>query len=191
MQGRKYQLTVLFSVVLLVSLGCNPATQLPHNQNTPSVQDTPTSYVPQLLPTSQNTPSVQDTLTPTPTSFGPSLHDLSYKAVGEGISYSGTICDLQKPFTLISKSPYNDFTVQFTPSSTEAGSFTIKGSMVGGVGTTYIDGSGHYTVTSLGGRATQLILNVDNASAVNTAMGGGTGGGFQILIDLAEIEKCN
>ncbi len=186
---QKHEITILFSVVLLIGLGCNPTLQLPKSQSTPTLTPqaaltlTPTSYVPHPLP--------EDTQTPTPTS---TPHGLSYKAVGEGISYSGTICDLEKPFTLISKSQYNDFTVQFTPSSTEAGSFTIKGSLfggAGGAGTTYIDGSGHYTVTSGGGKATQLILNVDNASAVNTAMGGGTGGGFQILIDLAEIKKCN
>ncbi len=185
---KEFVRAVLFCLLLLVSVGCGAPpsglltpTPTPGPAGTPTA--TPTKFVPGPLPGETQTP------TPTATPAGE-----SYKAVyQEAVGYSGTICDLGKPFTLVSQSAINDITVKFTPTGSEAGAFTLKGSLfggAGGVGVTNIDATGEYTVTRAGGKATQLVLNVLQASGKNTVLGGGTDSGFQIFIDLAEIEKC-
>jgi hypothetical protein len=82
----------------------------------------------------------------------------SYQASGqqEEMTYSGVICSLLQPFKVEVTSPVYAFTIQFTPSSPEAGSFTISGTWTD-VGA--MDGSGSYTVNFVDNIANQLILD--------------------------------
>ncbi len=151
MQRRKIYSTVLFSLILLVILGCNPAAQGPNNQNTltPTPQDIPTltltSYSIELLST--------DTPTPTPT---PLVR--SYKVTGqEGINvYSGMIYDLENPFTIKANTQYWEMDFELTPTSSQAGTFTMTG-------THYeagpYDGEGTYTIGPMNAGTCQLSLN--------------------------------
>lgn len=120
---RKHRLAIMFSIVMLLSPGCNLATQLPNSRNTP------TSYTPQPLPNSQNTPSAQDTPTPTPIGLpNPVSH---YKVTGQegeqNVTYSGIICNLEKPFTLKANTNWWEMNFELTPTNSQTGTFTITG----------------------------------------------------------------
>jgi hypothetical protein len=82
----------------------------------------------------------------------------SYQASGQQLemTYSGVICSLEQPFTVVSTSPVYSFDINSTPSGPQAGSFTISGTWFG-VGP--MDGGGTYTVNMLDTVANQLIMN--------------------------------
>jgi hypothetical protein len=99
----------------------------------------------------------------------------SYQASGqqEEMTYSGVICSLLQPFKVEVTSPVYAFTIQFTPSSPEAGSFTISGTWTD-VGP--MDGSGSYTVNFVDNVANQLIANASwtTHTGVGDVSGSGT-----------------
>ena len=82
----------------------------------------------------------------------------SYQASGQQqeMTYSGVICSLEQPFEVKITSAYYTFTIQFTPSSPQAGSFTISGTWFD-VGP--MDGNGSYTVNFVNSVANQLNAN--------------------------------
>ncbi len=134
----KFVRAILFSLLLLVSLGCNSLTQVSENRSTPTVQDTPTP-------------------TPTPGSPLPSP-GARYKVTGkEGIAtYSGIICDLEKPFSLKATTDYWEMDFELTPSSAHSGTFTITGTHFEAGPYT---GEGTYVVSPLNEEMSQLSLN--------------------------------
>jgi hypothetical protein len=81
----------------------------------------------------------------------------SYQASGqqEEMVYSGVICSLEQPFKVEDTSPYYAFTIQFTPSGPQAGSFSLSGTWID-VGP--MDGGGSYGVNFVDTVANQLIL---------------------------------
>lgn len=87
-----------------------------------------------------------------------------YKATGgEGtLIYSGVICGLEQPFTLNVNGPYYEFTIQFVPSSPQAGSFTYSGTEYDGAPMTAV---GTYTVNGAGADAHQLILDAAHTTS--------------------------
>ena len=100
---------------------------------------------------------------------------MSYQASGQQqeMTYSSVICSLLQPFNVEVTSPYYAFTIQFTPSSPQAGSFTL--------GSTWIvvspmDGGGSYTVNFSDTVANQLILQATwtTHTSVTDVSGGGT-----------------
>lgn len=106
---RKDLLAIMFGIVMLLSLGCN-TTQMPNSQNTPSTQDTPTP-------------------TPTPINLpNPVSH---YKVMGQegeqNVTYSGIICNLEKPFTLKANTNWWEMNFELTPTNSQTGTFTITG----------------------------------------------------------------
>jgi len=83
-----------------------------------------------------------------------------YKVTGqEGqqqVTYSGLICDLEKPFTLTASTNWWEMIFELTPASPQAGSFTVTGTHYD-VGT--YAGEGTYTVSSVNEQLSQLTLN--------------------------------
>lgn len=71
----------------------------------------------------------------------------SYRVTGEsnGVSFTGEICDLNKPFTIDAKFPGGNAKTSFAPSSAAGGSTTVSG---GGGGGCVHTGGGNYTVTT-------------------------------------------
>jgi len=70
-----------------------------------------------------------------------------YRATGSGggLTFSGTVCDLEKPFIINGQSQLT-FIFKFTPSSLTTGAVSVGG---GGGGVTLHSVSGTYTVTGL------------------------------------------
>jgi hypothetical protein len=99
----------------------------------------------------------------------------SYQASGQQLemTYSGVICSLEQPFTVVSTSAYYSFDINSTPSSPQAGSFTISGTWFD-VGP--MDGSGTYTVNMLDTVANQLIMNASwtTHTGIRDVSGSGT-----------------
>lgn len=99
----------------------------------------------------------------------------SYQTSGqqEEMTYSGVICSLEQPFKVEVTSAYYAFTIQFTPSNPQAGSFTISGTWTD-VGP--MDGSGSYTLKSVDNVANQLNANASwtTHTPVRDVSGSGT-----------------
>lgn len=113
----------------------------------------------------------------------------AYKAIGQGgvESYTGLICDLEKPFTLKADIGAYNMTVNFKPSNKNSGFFDMSGTIDLGNSVTSVTGAGPYTVKRVDGEATQLILTFSEASGYNSVAGGGQESGFQLFIDLAPL----
>ena len=114
----------------------------------------------------------------------------AYKAIGqEGIeTYTGLICDPEKPFTLRADIAAYDITVNFQPSNANSGFFDLSGTINLGNSVTTVTGEGPYTVKRVDGTATQLILTFSKATGYNSVSGGGQESGFQMFIDLAPLD---
>lgn len=86
-----------------------------------------------------------------------------YKVTGtegqQNVTYSGVICDLEKPFTLDATTEWWKLTFQLTPFSAEAGTFTVSGPQYD-VGT--LAGEGSYTISATSETESQLTLNFTN-----------------------------
>jgi hypothetical protein len=104
-----------------------------------------------------------------------------YRVSGEGggLSYSGVICSLEKPFTVYG-SAYN-YNFKFTPSSESNGTWAINTSVGGG----RINGSGAYTIEGLGSDKPKIKV----AGKVNATVpyASGTGGGTHYF-DLTPLD---
>ena len=87
----------------------------------------------------------------------------SYQASGtqEEMTYSGTICRLEQPFAVEVTSPVYAFTIQLTPSSPQAGTFTLSGTWTD-VGP--MEGGGSYTVNYVDTVADKLVLNATSTT---------------------------
>jgi hypothetical protein len=113
----------------------------------------------------------------------------SYQASGqqEEMTYSGVICSLLQPFSVVSTSGVYTFTSQFTPSSPEAGSFTISGTWVD-VGP--MDGGGSYTVNFVDNVANQLNANASwtTHTVIKDVSGSGT---MNITLTPLTTGECN
>ena len=103
--------------------------------------------------------------------------DRGYRATGSagGMSFSGTVCSLDKPFTIVGRSQLT-FNFKFTPASGGTdGTVAIGG---GGMGVTLHDGHGTYTVTGTETDSPTIALNADTFKGsypgVGTAQGSGT-----------------
>jgi len=146
---KRHLLAILFCVVVLVSLGCNPAIQLPNSQNTQSVQEIPTPTPTSYLPNPIYSPTPVYLPTPAP----------HYKVTGQNgeTTYSGVACDLEKPFTFKANfEPWWEMNLELTPASAQAGTFTLTG--------THRDagpytGEGVYTISPANEGTYQLTLN--------------------------------
>ena len=107
-----------------------------------------------------------------------------YRATGTsgGMTFSGTICSLEKPFTITGQTQLK-FNFDFTPSSAEAGSVAITG---GGMGITIGNGTGTYTIEAADADKPKIALA---GSFTGTYPGAGTAqGGGTKYIDLVPIE---
>lgn len=81
-----------------------------------------------------------------------------YKVTGQegGNTYSGIICDLEKPFTLKANfEPWWEMNFELTPTSAQAGTFTITGAHYE---TGPYDGYGTYTISSVNEATSTLTL---------------------------------
>jgi hypothetical protein len=100
---------------------------------------------------------------------------MSYQASGQQkeMTYSGVICSLEQPFSVLVTSPVYAFTIEFTPSGLQAGSFTISGTWTD-VGP--MTGSGSYTVNTVDNVPNQLIANAtwSTSTPVQDVSGSGT-----------------
>jgi hypothetical protein len=98
-----------------------------------------------------------------------------YRAAGTdgGMTFSGTICSLEKPFKITGQTQLK-FDFNFTPSSATAGTVAIGG---GGMGITIGNGSGSYTVEGADTDHPKIALTGNFAGSypgAGTAQGGGT-----------------
>ena len=105
--------------------------------------------------------------------------DAGYKATGSwgGMTWSGTVCDLEKPFTINGNSQLT-FIFKFTPSSRTAGTASVGG---GGMGVTLHDGSGTYTVTGLDTDSPRVALTMESFKGSYPGVGTAEGGGTRII----------
>jgi len=108
-----------------------------------------------------------------------------YRATGSGggLTFSGTVCDLEKPFIINGQSQLT-FIFKFTPSSLTTGAVSVGG---GGGGVTLHSVSGTYTVTGLDTDKPTIALSMESFKGsypgVGTAQGSGTRN-----IDLVPLE---
>jgi len=116
----------------------------------------------------------------------------SYRATGTwgGMTFSGTVCSLDKPFKIIGQSQLT-FNFSFTPSSEtgEGGTVSLGG---GGMGVTLHNGSGSYTVTGIDTDNPRIALTMDSFKGsypgVGTAEGSGTRYVDLVPLDTNECE---
>jgi hypothetical protein len=108
----------------------------------------------------------------------------SYRVTGGsgGMSWSGTICDLAKPFTINGQSQLS-FIFNFTPSDPTSGTVAVGG---GGHGVSLGQGSGTYMVTGVDTDTPRLTLSM--ATFTGTHPRGSAQGSGTRFIDLAPLE---
>lgn len=112
--------------------------------------------------------------------------DRGYRATGStaDLTYSGVICDLEKPFTV--SGSVIGYKFQFTPSSATAGTVTITAAGM----SVKAQGGGTYTIEGADTDRPRIAMkaNVVGHSPVGSRTGSGT-----VYIDLVPLEKgeCN
>ena len=107
--------------------------------------------------------------------------DRGYTASGESHdeSYSGVICDLEKPFT-VNGTGLANFAFKFTPSSPTEGKVSYSSSYSPGGAPAIESGSGSYDVKGIDTDRPRIVLTIDKATAsvmghaVQPAMAGST-----------------
>ena len=99
--------------------------------------------------------------------------DRGYRASGQAgdVTYSGLVCDLNQPFTVIGKHPLSDFVFNFVPAGPAAGtmSFVWSWKVITG------KGNGSYTVEGVDTDNPRIQLQV--SSSASFPFGAASGGG--------------
>jgi len=107
--------------------------------------------------------------------------DAGYKATGNsaGLAWSGTVCDLQRPFNLLGQARLLTFILRLTPSADGAsGTATVSG---GGHGVTLHDGVGSYTVTGADTDSPRIILTMESFKGSYPGVGTAEGSGTRVI----------
>jgi hypothetical protein len=109
---------------------------------------------------------------------------LKYLANGtqEEATYQGLICDLEQPFIVMVSSPYYAFAMQFTPSGSQAGTFSYAG---GWFDVGPVNGNGTYTLQGVG---TENIKLIGTAAHTTSTEIGDVHGPPQYNFDLIRID---
>ncbi len=110
----------------------------------------------------------------------------SYEASGQDgpTSYSGVVCDMEKPFTVTGTHPLIVHTFKFVPSNATAGTMSYS---TGGGGMT-ISGSGTYTITGADTDSPEIVVNVASTARVPLASSSGSGVAHIHLTPLNTVE---
>lgn len=109
--------------------------------------------------------------------------DRGYRATGQtgDTVYSGTICDLESPFTITGKNPVITYPLKFEPSSATAGTM----SLFAAIPFLKVDGSGSYKIEGAGTEKPRIAIT---ASSTGTTPKFSLSGGGTFYIDLAPLE---
>jgi hypothetical protein len=110
-----------------------------------------------------------------------------YKATGQDgpVVYSGTICSLEKPFTVTGTHPLVNYPLKFVPSSATTGTFSYSVNR----GMMSMGGSGTYTVEGLDTDKPQIVCKVDSTASVAMASSSGSGIAHIQLVPL-DTDEC-
>ena len=109
--------------------------------------------------------------------------DRGYKASGQDppTFYSGTVCSLDKPFTVMGHNGPLTYTLKFTPSGDgQSGA----GTLAGGYASVSWSGNGPYKVEGFDGNKPRILFDV-TTTATHRISGSGTG---TMHIDLTPLE---
>lgn len=116
-----------------------------------------------------------------------------YKVTGQydEFTFSGVICDLEKPFTFKANGPMWESNFEFTPTNSQSGTFIVRGALtIGGV-TTVAEGT--YTVSPANDGTYQLTL--ESPSGTYTTEQGHTGdmpgGTAPVTLTPLDTQECD
>ncbi len=115
----------------------------------------------------------------------------SYRATGSwgGMSFSGTVCSLDKPFTIYGKSQLT-FNFRFTPSS--GGTQGTVGLSGGGMGVSLGQGSGSYEVTGAETETPRISVTMDSFTGTYPGVGSAQGSGTRLIqLEPLETNECD
>ena len=111
-----------------------------------------------------------------------------YSASGQDgpVVYSGTICSLEKPFTVTGTHPLLQYPLKFVPSSATTGTFSYSVNR----GMMSMAGSGTYTVEGSTTGKPQIVCKVNSTASVPMASSSGSGIAHIQLVPL-DSDRCN
>ena len=111
-----------------------------------------------------------------------------YSASGQDgpVVYSGTICSLEKPFTVTGTHPLLQYPLKFVPSSATTGTFSYSVNQ----GMMSMAGSGTYTVEGSTTGKPQIVCKVNSTASVPMASSSGSGIAHIQLVPL-DSDQCN
>ena len=115
-----------------------------------------------------------------------------YKVTGQydGFTFSGVICDLEKPFKMKAVGPMWESNFEFTPANSMSGTFTVTGAFSAGGITTTAEGT--YTVSPANDGTYQLILESPSGT-YNTEWGSTgdmPGGSAPVTLTPLDTKEC-
>ena len=105
-------------------------------------------------------------------------------------TFSGVICNLEKPFTIKANGPMWESNFEFTPANSQSGSFIVKGALSSGEVTSAAEGT--YTIGPAINGAYQLILESPSGT-YNTdwgITGDMPGGSAALTLTPLDTEEC-